>query len=428
MQAVVVLPSIGESESPDAWSARLFRKVSGVPLLVRVLATAIRSGVDSVVVVRTAAMPDLWIRKRLHSPLLAGLSLRVIGVEPPFDPTGTASWSLLASALEPRFLWLPWSYVTPRRSLASLMEAGRDPLGVAAGGLDAPAIVITSTLLTTYRGRLDAYLRDAALPGTGVPEPMGVAVSSHATRREAERVLVRGSGKPTDGFYSNVNRRLCRPAVRWLANTPITANAVTLVGLAVTILSAYWYAQGYWSAYVIGALLYFLSVLLDEVDGMIARTKFQDSPFGCWLESTTDYLSYLFLWGGMSVGLSRQFRTPVWMELGGLTLVACVLTFAVLLRLRRIATSPDHPEQMHNRFEGSLDADSASPISRGIRKVAFFAKKGVLAHYVVLFTVVGLLPVFAGLAALGCTLAFFIVVYVSLKFFRARTAVPALGR
>lgn len=77
-----------------------------------------------------------------------------------------------------------------------------------------------------------------------------------------------------------------------------------------------WYARGYWTAYVVGALLYFVSVLLDEVDGMLARTKFQESPFGCWLETATDYASHLFLWVGMSLGLSRQYGTPVWLRCG----------------------------------------------------------------------------------------------------------------
>ncbi|MBI1876387.1 MAG: hypothetical protein HYS05_21205, partial [Acidobacteria bacterium] len=127
----------------------------------------------------------------------------------------------------------------------------------------------------------------------------------------------------------------------------------------------------------------------------------------------------------MSIGLSRQFGTPIWLELGGLTLVMSVLIFVVLVRLRAIATTPDRPEHFHNRFEGSLDADSANPISRGIRKVAFLAKKGVMAHYVVLFTVLGLLPLFVGLAALGSVLTFAIVLYAGQRFFSpAKPHVP----
>ncbi|MBI1875949.1 MAG: CDP-alcohol phosphatidyltransferase family protein, partial [Acidobacteria bacterium] len=348
MQAVVVLPGLAEVDGPAAVDDALFRRVSGVPLLVRVLATAARSGVTSVLLVRPGQISERSIRRRLRTPLTESLPVEVIAVDHAFDPTDPTDWLTLAPHLASQFLWLPWNVVTLKRSLSALVESGaHGDHGVGLGpvvALGAPAVVVSDAVLTTHRGRLDEYVRDPALPRAVVPEPMGVAVTSDRTRREAERLLVRGSGKPSDGIYSTFNRRLCRPAVRWLSNTPITANVVTLVGLAVTLVSGYWYAQGYWTAYVLGALLYFLSVLLDEVDGMLARTKFQESPFGCWLETVTDYASYLFLWAGMSIGLSRQFGTPIWLELGGLTLVMSVLIFVVLVRLRAIATTPDRPE------------------------------------------------------------------------------------
>jgi phosphatidylglycerophosphate synthase len=428
VQALFVLPPIDDSESAESWYGRLCQNVAGVPLVVRVLATAAHGGVTSVLVVRTSATPDWWIRKHLQSPSIRELPVQIIGVEPQFDPNDADSWSLLAPRLEPTFLWLPWNYVTLRRSLAALITSNVNRSGAMRGAVSGPAVVVTNVMLTECRGRLVDYLHDSASSGVDVAELMGVAVSSAASRREAERLLVRGSGKPSDGIYSNFNRRLCRPAVRWLANTPVTANAVTMFGLLVTIVSAYWYAQGYWSAYVIGALLYFLSVLLDEVDGMLARTKFQDSPFGTWLETVTDYASYLFLWAGMSLGLSRQFHTPVWLELGALTAVMSVLIFIVLLHQRRIATSPDRPDQFHNRFEGNLDADAGNPISAGIRKISFLAKKGVMAHYVVLFSALGLLPVFVGLAAFGSVLTLAIVLYANRRFFRAPARHTAVGR
>ena len=338
MQAVVVLPTIPDTDSPDDWYKRLCQKVSGLPLVIRVLATAARSGVTSVVVVRTSTTPADWIRKRLQSPLISAVPIRVIGVEPAFDPTQPASWSLLAPALEPRFLWLPWNYVTLRRSLASIVSSGPRPDRGGTDGWDRPRVVVTDALLIAPATGRHCDARGAAVSGAARCEPAGIAVTSDDTRRETERLLVRGSGKSSDGTDANFNQRLCRPAVRWLSNTPVTANAVTMMGLPVTILSAYWYAQGHWSAYVIGALLYYLSVLIDEVEGMLARTKFQESPFGSWLETLTGYARYLSLWGGMSIGLSRQFGTPIWLDLGGLTIVMSVLRL-VVLRRRRVATA-----------------------------------------------------------------------------------------
>ena len=54
-------------------------------------------------------------------------------------------------------------------------------------------------------------------------------------------------------------------------------------------------------------------------DGMLARTTFRERPFSSQLETVTDYAGYLFVVVGVSIGLSRQFGTPVWLEPGRLT-------------------------------------------------------------------------------------------------------------
>lgn len=54
----------------------------------------------------------------------------------------------------------------------------------------------------------------------------------------------------------------------------------------------------------------------------------------------SDYLGYLVLWVGMSVGLWRQHHDTVWLQLGALTLVLSVLIFVVLIQQRKRASTP----------------------------------------------------------------------------------------
>lgn len=204
-------------------------------------------------------------------------------------------------------------------------------------------------------------------------------------------------------MYSRFNRRLCRPAVRWLSKTPITPNAVTLGGLVVAALSAYSFARGHWSAYVVGGALYFLSVLFDEMDGMLARITFRDSAFGCWLESFVDYASYILLYLGMTIGLYRQ-NGPLWLVLGGLILFGALTSFFVVSRQRKLATDPRRPEEYQIRFYRKLEEDSSNPISRSARLAQFLIKKAVLAHFVFLFSLLGALKLFFLLSTLGANL------------------------
>lgn len=65
----------------------------------------------------------------------------------------------------------------------------------------------------------------------------------------------------------------------------ISANAVTLAGLALTIAAAYLIAVGFHPA---AGLVLCLAGLLDGLDGSVARASGQQSPFGAFWDSIID--------------------------------------------------------------------------------------------------------------------------------------------
>ncbi len=132
--------------------------------------------------------------------------------------------------------------------------------------------------------------------------------------------------------------------VRALAHTAVSPNMVTFAGLLVAVVSAYSFAQGNYLASLAGALLFFLSGLLDEVDGMLARVRFSDSAFGTWLEGSVDNFSYLLLFVGVTVGLYRQ-RGPQEALVGELALIGSVLSVPVISWQRKRLTRADKPHE-----------------------------------------------------------------------------------
>jgi phosphatidylglycerophosphate synthase len=245
----------------------------------------------------------------------------------------------------------------------------------------------------------------------------GVSVTSSQTRAEAERFVVSRSGKPLDGIYSTFNRWLCRPVVRLLSYTPVTPNAVTLAGLFVAIFSCWMFACGFYAAYVVGALLFFLSGLCDEIDGMLARITFRESAFGTWFEGFVDNATYLLLFIGMTIGLYRE-RGGAELIWGGALIVGCVLSVLVVNLQRRRSTDPARPNEYLGKMYGLLDGDSSNLISRTVRHIHVFLKKAVAIHYLLFFTVLGLLPVFQRFAAVGANLTWILGLYFSRRFFR----------
>jgi phosphatidylglycerophosphate synthase len=100
---------------------------------------------------------------------------------------------------------------------------------------------------------------------------------------------------------------------------------------------------------VLGALLFYIAGLFDEMDGMLARIKFAESPMGTWLEGMADGLSYLLLFAGIMIGLRRQYgRIAVLMGIA--LLIGSILALIATSLQRRRATTPNRPNEYLGRF------------------------------------------------------------------------------
>jgi phosphatidylglycerophosphate synthase len=318
-----------------------------------------------------------------------------------FDPLDGSSWIEILPQLETRFIWLPWNWVTNRQSLACLPVASID-----SADWQKPAYIVPRQAAGDEAA---AALRDR--------KAEGVAVTSPSTVRTAERFLVAHSGKVLDGIHTSLNRRLCRPFVRGLSHTSITPNQVTLGGVLVSVISFCAFAHGtYWS-YVTGALLFFIAGLFDEMDGMLARIKFADSAFGTWFEGFADGLGYLLLFAGITIGLYRQQGScELWV--GAALLVGTVLSLVITSLGRMRGTTSDRRHEYLGTLYQKMESDSSNWISRFARQIQPFQKRGVCIHYIVLFTVMGGVPVLFYLSTLGSHLMWTLSLYFNHRFFK----------
>jgi len=409
MQVVVVAP---EATSVAARSdARLTREICGVGLLERTLVTAQRGAASEVLLVWPQSLPLELAERTLQSRLLKTTNnVRLVQVEH-FDPNTCSSWTNLQDQLEDQFIWLPWNWVTYARALAKLPK-----LKQSSPDWGGPTLASKTAVVSVANPR----------PRIG-SAPEGIAVTSDNTADAAERFLVAHSGKASDGIHTSFNRWLCRPPVRWLSHTRVSPNVVTFTGVVVAIVSAIAFARGnYWS-YVAGALLFFVSGLFDEMDGMLARIKFSDSPFGTYLESHADSLSYLLLFTGITIGLYRQHGgRELW--IGGALLIGTVLALVITTLQRKRAAVADRPTEYLGNFYRKLEQDSSNWISRVVRQAQGFQRRGILIHYVVVFTVLGGLPVLFYLATIGAHLTWILALYYNQRFFKQATTGGPLGK
>jgi phosphatidylglycerophosphate synthase len=367
-----------------------------------------RAGVKELVLFWPADVDAAIWARCARSPSLRGLKTLKIESCPfdprPFDPEKSSSWATICTALEGKFLWLPWNFVTASRSLLALEPSPILPLRWG------KPVRLTKQLL----GRIP---RARATTDPGID---GVLVNSREDVPDAERFLVRNSGKVTDGMYSTFNRKLSRPIVRALTHTRVTPNLVTLAGLFVAIVSSLIYSRGSYLCYVVGAILFFFSGLIDEMDGMLARLKFSESAFGTWFEGFVDNATYLLLFSGITAGLYRQYGKAelTW----GIVLIAgCALSVVAVAMQRSVLTRPNRPHEYSARMNQLMETDS-NLISRIARQIHIFIKKGVAVHYILIFTVLGGLSLFLRIAAISANLTWTIVFYFTWRFTRTNRA------
>jgi CDP-diacylglycerol--glycerol-3-phosphate 3-phosphatidyltransferase len=86
------------------------------------------------------------------------------------------------------------------------------------------------------------------------------------------------------------------PIGTFLNRTGLTPNAITLLGLAGTTVGAYILSQGKMTT---GAIVLLLSVLVDALDGTMARLRGESSDFGAFVDSVSDRYAEFITFGGL---------------------------------------------------------------------------------------------------------------------------------
>ncbi len=108
-------------------------------------------------------------------------------------------------------------------------------------------------------------------------------------------------------------RAILNPIVRGALAIGLTAHAITVLGLLVTLAAAIVIGAGWLLA---GAAILLAGSVLDAVDGAIARAQGGGTPFGSFLDSTLDRASEAVLYAGVGAYLLRFTADPLLPILG----------------------------------------------------------------------------------------------------------------
>jgi phosphatidylglycerophosphate synthase len=273
------------------------------------------------------------------------------------DSAATAAERLQIPPDEP-VLVLRANHVVDRRSLELFLKAGAGETAAfmsGQGNLNGDGAYITlpshlaaviHTLWTSDAGKVQPLENVVHVPSIdGLPYSAGWTAQSAIAAEGRLLDALSAHTRADDGFMArHFDRRLSQLMSSRLAHTNITPNQVTLVGMSIGLLAALLLSlPGYW-AHLCGALIFVFCIIVDVVDGEIARLRILESAFGHYLDIVTDNIVHAAIFVGMAFGLyhdtgNHSYILALWFLLGGFVL-SMIAVYQCILRL-----NPDELEK-----------------------------------------------------------------------------------
>jgi phosphatidylglycerophosphate synthase len=382
-------------------------RLAGLPIAERVLRPAARAGYDRIIVWLPEHECDPSAERRLRR------LMKNIGGEIVVART-EAQWHAALEPLPPAEgvtaigagTVVSTALLTDAREIPVAGDAVRDvPAG--ADWRESGVVRLTAMAAADPRilGGMLAERRRRALPlpsGKDVADGLGrlaLRIATPADLASAELAIRRASYKDTDAKVARFNRRISLPISIALLRTPLTANQLSVILVALGFYSARLFSTGHYWAGVVGAFLSLAASVLDGCDGEIARLKYQESALGCWIETVGDYSYYIAIFAGLTVGAVRYTGFEAFYWFGGIALSGMLLTFALLIYLRTRITA-GQPQKLHTIAKERFKTDAA-PWARLIWRISFVATRAAMPYGIMAFALLGALPAIVLLAAIG---------------------------
>jgi phosphatidylglycerophosphate synthase len=119
----------------------------------------------------------------------------------------------------------------------------------------------------------------------------------------------RGSLERLQRSYLDGVRRVAANSIGSLARTRVSPNALTAAGVLLCAAAAvvvYFEYRHEVAAFWLGAALFIVGSILDIIDGALARRSGKATPFGAFVDSTTDRMSEAFMLGAIALVFARE--------------------------------------------------------------------------------------------------------------------------
>jgi phosphatidylglycerophosphate synthase len=161
--------------------------------------------------------------------------------------------------------------------------------------------------------RVDAVELIGAAFARSLDEAVRAEVTKGLAKINIPMLRLKMANRANDGFFSVFFLRRVSKLLTWAAvKIGATPNQVTIASFAIGLYAAFLFAQGDTWSLIIGALLLQVSIIVDCVDGELARYTRKFSELGAWLDAITDRVKEYAVFLGLAYGAFVQNGQNLW--------------------------------------------------------------------------------------------------------------------
>jgi phosphatidylglycerophosphate synthase len=161
--------------------------------------------------------------------------------------------------------------------------------------------------------RVDAVELVAAPFARSQDETVRAETSKALDKIKIPMLRLKLANRANDGFFSVFFLRRVSKLLTWAAvKVGATPNQVTIASFAIGLYAAFLFAHGDTWSLVGGAILLQVSIIVDCVDGEIARYTRKFSELGAWLDAITDRVKEYAVFLGLAYGAFVHNGQNLW--------------------------------------------------------------------------------------------------------------------
>ncbi|MFG1707179.1 CDP-alcohol phosphatidyltransferase family protein [Nonomuraea sp. M3C6] len=153
----------------------------------------------------------------------------------------------------------------------------------------------------------------------------------------------------------------CRVALSVANRTQLTPNGLTVLSLVLGMVSAACFAT---NLLVAGACIFYMSFMIDCVDGKIARLKGTGTPFGLWLDYVGDRVRVVLCAGGLAYGQYALTGDVRYVVLGAAVAVLDLFRYVNAPQMKRVREAVREERQELQPLDVPMERAELEPLVR----------------------------------------------------------------